>query len=316
MEIVKNKILVLEGGFNEEHEISLKTSIEIQKSLRRLGFNYKVHLVSPESFREEIKEYSKEYLFFNALHGTFGEDGKVQKILDDHQFNYTHSKSLSSSIAFDKDLTKKKLKNTDIPILESITLHIDEITINKFKKILNNFGSFVLKPISSGSSYGVKIIKSINDINCLFLDYNKLTGLYANHKILMCEKYINGRELTTTVFDGKNKAEAVAVTEIISKNNFFDYEAKYTKNKSNHVLPAKISKEIYDTCLNYAKKAHEVIGCRGLSRSDFILDKNKIFFLEINSQPGLTPMSLVPEQLSYKNIDFDSMIMNIIKCSL
>ena len=93
-------------------------------------------------------------------------------------------------------------------------------------------------------------------------------------------------------------------------------EAKYTKNKSNHVLPAKISKEIYDTCLNYAKKAHEVIGCRGLSRSDFILDKNKIFFLEINSQPGLTPMSLVPEQLSYKNIDFDSMIMNIIKCSL
>ena len=108
MEIVKNKILVLEGGFNEEHEISLKTSIEIQKSLIRLGFDYKVHLVSPESFREEIKEYSKEYLFFNALHGTFGEDGKVQKILDDHQFKYTHSKSLSSSIAFDKDLTKKK----------------------------------------------------------------------------------------------------------------------------------------------------------------------------------------------------------------
>ena len=140
--------------------------------------------------------------------------------------------------------------------------------------------------------------------------------IYKNHDELMIEKYINGREMTVTVFEDNNKSESIAVTEIISKNNFFDYNAKYTKGLSSHIIPANLTKEIYDKCMSYAKIIHDKIGCKNLSRSDFLFSEDEIYFLEINSQPGLTPLSLVPEQLMYKNINFDLLIKKIIESSL
>ena len=310
------KILVLEGGFNEEHEISLNTSKEVQKSLKRMKFKFEVLQVNPVNFSEKIEFYDDNVLCFNALHGTYGEDGTIQKILENKKITYTHSDSKVSNIAFDKNLTKTIIKNSEVVFLESMVFDKSQIKIDKFYMAYNRFNSFVLKPVSSGSSFGVKIFYSINDIENFFLNYTNEIKIYSNVKKLMIEKYIKGRELTVTVFENDGISQSVEVTEIISKNLFFDYRAKYTKGLSQHILPANLPKNIYYQCLSYAKIVHDILGCRGITRSDFVYDEKKIYFLEINTQPGLTPVSLVPEQLSHKNINFDLLIKKIIDISL
>jgi len=310
------KILVLEGGFNEEHEISLNTSKEVQKSLERMKFKFDVLQVNPANFSKKIVFYDDDVVCFNALHGTYGEDGTIQKILENNKLTYTHSDSKVSKIAFDKNLTKTKIKNSEVVFLESLILDKSQITIDQFYKAYSRFSSFVLKPVSSGSSFGVKIFVSINDIEKFFSNYKNEIKTYNNIKKLMIEKYIKGRELTVTVFENNGNSQPIEVTEIISKNLFFDYKAKYTRGLSQHILPANLPKKIYHQCLSYAKIVHDILGCKGITRSDFIYDEKKIYFLEINTQPGLTPVSLVPEQLSYKNINFDLLVKKIIDISL
>ena len=148
------------------------------------------------------------------------------------------------------------------------------------------------------------------------MNYDNEINIYNNHNKLMIEKYIRGRELTVTVYENEKTTEAVEVTEIFCARSFFDYKAKYTKGFSKHILPAKLPKKMYKQCLSFAKTVHDILRCKGISRSDFIYDEKNIYFLEINSQPGLTPISLVPEQLSHKNIDFDTIIRRIIESSL
>ena len=162
------KILVLEGGFNEEHEISLKTSKEVQKSLKRMKLKFEVLKVNPKNFSEKIKLYDKNILCFNALHGTYGEDGAIQKILEKNRLSYTHSDSKASKIGFDKNLTKLKIKNSKVVTLESIILEKKQIKIKLFYEIYKKLDSFVLKPVSSGSSFGVKIFNSKSDISKFF----------------------------------------------------------------------------------------------------------------------------------------------------
>jgi len=309
------KILILEGGFNEEHEVSMNTSKEIQKSLKRMKLEFDIITVNPVNFFTKIKSYNKDALCFNALHGPFGEDGQIQKILEKNNFTYTHSGSEVSKIAFDKSLTKSKITNSKIACPNSIVFNKNQIEFDKLIEIYHNFDSFVLKPVSSGSSYGVRVFNSINDIDRFFLNFKNEMNVYQNHKKLMIEKYIKGRELTVTVFENNKVSEAVEVTEIVSSNNFFDYKAKYTKGLSKHILPARLPKKIYQQCLYFAKIVHDTLGCRGISRSDFLYDEQQVYFLEINTQPGLTPISLVPEQLSYKNINFDMLIRRIIQSS-
>ena len=308
-----NKILILEGGHNEEHEVSLETGKQVKKSLKNLGIRFDSIVVNPNNFENLIKSYSLEYVCFNALHGTFGEDGKIQSILDKYGFQYTHAKSKPSFIGFNKILTKKEINNTPILTPNYTTLKFkelnDKVLTNLFKKI----GSFVIKPNSSGSSYGVKIIKNMNSLNMFLKEFEGNKDIYKNHEELLIEKYIKGRELTVAVLNNNNKSVAIEVTEIIFNNDFFDYKSKYTKGYSKHVLPAKIPKNIYDICKDYAKIIHDTIDCGAVSRSDFIYDNKEIYFLEINTQPGLTPVSLVPEQLQYQNISFDELILNIIK---
>ena len=185
------------------------------------------------------------------------------------------------------------------------------------EKIFKKNGPFILKPVSSGSSYGVQLIRSQEDIK-LFFDNDLIqNNLYKNHQNLMIEPYIEGKELTVAVIEENGKSKAIEVTEIVSNNLFFDYEAKYIKGFSKHILPANIPNQAYKQCLENAKTVHDKLNCRGVSRSDFLYDEinKKIYFLEINTQPGLTPISLVPEQLNYNNIDFTTLIDKILKAS-
>ena len=207
-------------------------------------------------------------------------------------------------------MTKKKIENTGINFPNSILFDKFELSEKIFKKCLENIGSFVIKPVSSGSSYGVQIIKSINDIKIFFEKNFYKKKIYANHQMLMIEPYIKGKELTVSVIEENGISKSIDVTEIVSKNVFFDYEAKYSKGISEHILPARIPSQIYKECLNNARIVHDKIGCKGLSRSDFLFDErnNKLYFLEINTQPGLTLVSLVPEQLEYNNISFVNLI--------
>ena len=310
------KILILEGGFNEEHEISLSTAKEVKKSLTNLNIRFDSLLVKPQTFFEDINKYNNDYLCFNALHGTFGEDGTIQKILENNEIKFTHSDSISSNICFNKLLTKKKIQNTKILTAKSFILKATKLNGMKIKEIYEQINSFVIKPVSSGSSYGVQIIKNTKDMDNFIKNIDNNLKIYKKHNELLIEKYIKGRELTVAVVNKENISKALEVTEIITNNYFYDYQSKYSKGFSRHILPAKLPIKIYNNCLEYAKIVHDKLKCRNLSRSDFLYDNKNIYFLEINTQPGLTSVSLVPEQLKHKNISFDNLIQNIINSSL
>ena len=308
------KILILEGGFNEEHDVSLSSAKEVRKAIDALNYQSESIIVNPVDFSEKIKKHIDIDLCFNALHGPFGEDGLIQEILYRNKLNFTHSDSMASKKAFDKILTKKSLQNTEISFLKSIEISKNNFNKDKLIYIFKKIGSFVLKPTSSGSSYGVTIIKDIDDLENFLDNIDGQSQLYKNHSKFMIEPFINGRELTVAVYEENSKSIPLEVTEIKTKNDFFDYKAKYSKGLSIHILPAQIPKKIYNDALKYAKIAHDSLGCKAISRSDFIFDEfnQKLFFLEINTQPGLTPLSLVPEQLNYNNINFIELIKKII----
>jgi len=311
------KVLVLEGGSNEEHEVSLATAKEVINSLSNLNIDYNVISVSPNTFERDISKFKSEYICFNALHGTFGEDGEIQKILEKENFKHTHSNIKASGISFNKALTKKEIQDTSITTPEFLTLNFQEIDNKILFDFFLKFGSFVIKPISSGSSYGVKIIKDEGSIVSFLKNHDVYSKIYQKHQILLIEKFIKGRELSVSIIERDRISYPVEVTEIISNNSFFDYESKYTVGFSKHILPAQLPQHIYDKCKADAKLVHDRLGCQGISRSDFIYDNNEnIYFLEINSQPGLTSTSLLPEQLKYHGISFDDLILSLIKCAL
>ena len=312
----KFKILVLEGGLNEEHEISLATGNEVKNALKNLNISFDSIIVDPSTFEKDIIKFSPDYLCFNALHGPFGEDGQIQKILDKAFFRYTHSSAEASHNCFNKKLTKDNIKDTKLLTPEYVNIHYDQINEKILFNLFKKFGSFIMKPNSSGSSYGVKIFREINDIDIFIGNIKDNLDIYTKHKEILIEKFIEGRELTVAVFQKNNKSIPIEVTEIISQNAFFDYQSKYTPGFSHHILPAKIPNIIYEKCKEFAQFAHDKFYCKGVSRSDFIYDNNKLYFLELNNQPGLTSISLVPEQLKYQEITFEDLILNIINSAL
>ncbi len=310
------KILLLEGGYNEEHEISLATGKEVKKAILEMNYELDSIIVNPKDFYNQIHKHEFD-VCFNALHGPFGEDGTIQNILYNINKPFTHSGEYASAIAFDKHLTKLKIRKEGVLCLDSCIIEYPDLNKGLLNKKFEEIGPFVLKPISSGSSYGVQIIKSYANIDNLINKSDMVENIYKNHNKLMIEKYINGKELTVAVMEDEKVSKSIEVTEIISKNIFFDYEAKYSAGMSNHILPAKIPPKIYDQCLFNAKKVHDTLGCRGITRSDFIYDEinQQLLFLEINTQPGLTPISLVPEQLNVHGINFSSLVNNLINAS-
>ena len=308
------KILILEGGNNEEHDVSLVTSREIQKILNQNKLKFKILRVNPKNFHKKIINY-KNFVCINALHGPFGEDGQTQKILKKNKIPFSHSNIKSSNLCFNKSASKREIIKNKLMSPKFYLLNINDLNEKKLITIKSKLKKFVIKPNRSGSSFGIKIIKNQKEFDILISNLEKFKKKLSNHKEILIEEYISGRELTVSTIKLDKKIHALAVTEIKSKNNFFDYKAKYSKGYAKHILPAKLNKINYTKCLKFATKAHKLLGCNSLARTDFIFDtkKNKIFFLETNTQPGLTPISLLPEQANYKGLPFSEIIFILIK---
>ncbi len=308
------KILILEGGNNEEHDVSLVTSREIQKILNQNKLKFKILRVNPKNFHKKIINY-KNFVCINALHGPFGEDGQTQKILKKNKIPFSHSNIKSSNLCFNKSASKREIIKNKLMSPKFYLLNINDLNEKKLITIKSKLKKFVIKPNRSGSSFGIKIIKNQKEFDILISNLEEFKKELNNHKEILIEEYISGRELTVSTIKLDKKIHALAVTEIKSKNNFFDYKAKYSKGYAKHILPAKLNKINYAKCLKFATKAHKLLGCNSLARTDFIFDtkKNKIFFLETNTQPGLTPISLLPEQANYKGLPFSEIIFILIK---
>ena len=297
------KILVLGGGFSKERAISLVTAKSVLKALRKKG--YRAIISEPDGkLIRKIKSFKPDVVF-NALHGRFGEDGYIQAILETIKIKYTHSGVLASYIAMDKEESKKIFIKNKITTPKFIKYSFSE---NNFldKKILHlvkkklKFPS-IIKPINEGSSVDVYICNEKNFLSNL----RKL----SSYKEILIEEFISGREIQVAIL-GKKKLGAI---ELVPKRKFYDYEAKYnSKAKTKHLIPVKISKKDYNRVTSIALKAHNKIGCRGVSRSDFKFYNGKFYLLETNTQPGMTSLSLVPEIASYSGMSFIDLIEWII----
>ena len=308
----KKKVLILEGGNNEEHEVSLQSSEEIKKILIKNNIKFKTLLVNPNNFKKKIIKY-KDYTCFNALHGTFGEDGQIQKILKKLKIKFTHSGIESSRKSFNKIISKKIIYQNNILTPMSTYLKKDKFNEKNLIKIKNIYKKIVIKPVCSGSSYGIYIIKTNKDLKHFLDKIDSFKKEISSSNDIFIEQYIDGKELTVSTIKFTKEIEALAVTEIKTRNEFFDYQAKYSKGYAKHILPAKINKKTYKKCLHLASKCHKLLRCNSIARSDFIVDKkNQIYYLETNTQPGLTSISLLPEQAKYMNISFDSIILSIL----
>ena len=301
---MKKKILLIAGGYSNEREVSLLTAKSVYSELKK-NKKYNLKIVEPDGkFIKKLRLY-KPNIVLNLLHGRYGEDGYIQSILESEKVKYTHSGVLSSSLAIDKELSKKIfLKNnilTPSYIKFSFKKHLDKKKI--LKKINKKFGfPVVLKPINEGSSVDVYISNKKNFIRNL----NKL----KKYSEILIEKFIPGREIQAAILGNKK----LGIIELRPKRKFYDYKAKYHASaKTKHIIPVEISKKNYDKVNKIAMKAHRLLKCRGVTRSDFRFYKNKFYLLEINTQPGMTSLSLVPEIANYRGISFIQLIEKIIK---
>jgi len=300
---MKNLVVVLMGGLSGEREISFLTGKACYKALKKKG--YKVRGIDAKGdFINKLKKINPKVVL-NALHGRYGEDGFVQSMLEFAKIPYTHSGVTASSLAMDKVLSRIIFKKNKIKVPKYFLLQRD-YQENLSKKIKNKRIKFpvVIKPVNEGSSLGVYICKNKIQFN---KNYNKLKKEYD--KVLV-EEYIPGREIQAAVMGDK----ALGAIELIPKRKFYDYTAKYSSNaKTKHIMPAPLLKKKYDEVLRLAKKAHKVLGCRGITRSDFRFFKNSFYLLETNTQPGMTRLSLVPEIAKYCGIRFEKLVVWMVK---
>jgi len=298
---LKKKILILSGGISKERLISLDTGLQVASELKKNG--YKIKISEPDdSLEKNIRKFQPSVIF-NALHGQFGEDGYIQTILEQFKIPYTHSGVIASSIAMDKEISKKIFKKNKITTPKHIKYSFDKKNLGLISKVNKELKfPVVVKPINEGSSVNVFICTKRNIIKTL----KKL----ISYKKVMIEEYIGGREIQVAIM-GHKKLGAI---ELKPKRKFYDYKAKYnTKAKTQHIIPVDLDKDKLNEVLNIALKAHKNIGCRGVTRSDFKFYKNKFYLLEINTQPGMTKLSLVPEIASYQGISFYKLINWILK---
>lgn len=282
------KVAVLMGGLSAERDVSLSSGRECAAALRVAGFQT-VELDAGPDLPARLAELRPDVVF-NALHGRWGEDGCVQGILEWLHIPYTHSGVLASALAMDKQRAKQVFREAGIPVLESVIAATEEV---RARHVLPP--PYVVKPYNEGSSVGVYIVQeAANGPPRLGADMPDM---------VMVETYAPGHELTVTVMGER----ALTVTDILTEG-WYDYDAKYRLGGSRHEVPARIPAEIHDACLDYALRAHLALGCRGLSRADFRWDESRglagLILLETNTQPGMTPTSLAPEQAAHCGISF------------
>ena len=298
---MKKKILILSGGISKERLISLDTGFQVAKELKKNS--YKVKISEPDNNLSKNITQFKPSVIFNALHGQFGEDGYIQTILEQYRIPYTHSGVIASSIAMDKEISKKIFIKKKINTPKFIKYSFNKKNSDLIK-IIDKKLKFpvVVKPINEGSSVNVYICTKKNII--------KILKLVKSYKQVIVEEFIAGREIQVAIL-GTKKLGAI---ELKPKRKFYDYQAKYNTNaKTQHVIPVELSKNKLDEVIGMALKAHKAIGCRGVTRSDFKFYNNKFYLLEINTQPGMTKLSLVPEIAAYKGMSFIKLIEWILK---
>jgi D-alanine-D-alanine ligase len=302
------KVALLMGGWSAEREVSLISGKAVAQALGDLG--HAVKMIDPTRDVAALVQALTPLpdVVFNALHGRGGEDGRMQAVLDIIGVPYTHSGVLASALAMDKAATKRVLSGIGVPCAEGMVAAIEQVMHGGLMP-----APFVVKPVNEGSSVGVRIVRDGDNLPPVDESWT-----YGSR--VLVERYIPGRDLTVAVMGGKDGAmpRALAVTEIQPRIGFYDYEAKYTEGKADHIVPAEIPKPVYDEAMRLAVLAHETLGCVGISRSDFRWDDSKIgisglYFLELNTQPGFTPLSLVPEQAAYLGISFNDLVAWILE---
>ncbi len=298
------KILILAGGYSKEKEISIKTAKSVFSELNKEK-KYNIKVVNPDGQFIEVLRKFKPHTVLNLLHGRYGEDGYIQAILESEKINYTHSGVLSSSLAIDKELSKKIFIKNNILTPKYLKFSYRN-NINKFT-LINNLQSkigfpLVVKPINEGSSVNVFICSKNNILS-------NLKKLQEYGEIII-EKYIPGREIQVAILSEK----ILGAIELMPKRKFYDFQAKYNpKAKTQHIIPVNITDKQMKKVTSIALKAHKLLKCRGVSRSDFRFYKNRFYLLETNTQPGMTSLSLVPEIARYNNITFKNLIKKIME---
>ena len=299
----KNVLVVL-GGTSGEREVSLESGRACIEALKKK--KYIVSKFDPKFKNLNLIDKRKTDVIFNALHGKDGEDGIAQSYFEYLGIPYTHSGVVSSYNAMNKIISKKIFLKNKIRTPKYFTVSKNEYTKNIVQKLLNKkkFSfPFIIKPNNEGSSLGVKII---DDQKSLKKKVNKLFKYYDQ---LIFEEYIGGQEIQVAVINNNS----LGAIELIPKRSFYDYKAKYTKSaKTKHIMPARLTKSKYFEVLQLAKRAHKALQCKGVTRSDFKFFKNKFYLLEINTQPGMTDLSLVPEIANYKGISFSDLVEKIL----
>ena len=299
----KNVLVVL-GGISGERTVSLDTGKACIKALKKKG--YSVSTFDPKFKNLNLINKKNTDVIFNALHGKDGEDGIAQSYFEYLKIPYTHSGVISSYNSMNKIISKEIFVKNKIKTPKFFSFKQIEFNIKKLTKIIIHKKikfPLVVKPINEGSSLGVKVCKN-KDI--LFRETKKL---FKNYEQLIFEEYIGGQEIQVAVINGK----ALGAIELVPKRLFYDYKAKYTKGaKTKHIMPARLNKKNYTEVLKIAEKTHFVLGCKGVTRSDFKFMNNKFNLLEINTQPGMTNLSLVPEIADYKGLSFENLVVKIL----
>ncbi len=295
-------VAVLLGGRSAEREVSLVSGRACADALRAEGFE--TNEIDPRGDICEALAHIRPDAVFNALHGRWGEDGCVQGLLELMRIPYTHSGVLASALAMHKERAKDVFRAAGLPVARSIVVDRHEASVRHAME-----PPYVVKPVNEGSSVGVFIIREGD---------NRPPGEVGSDtwtlgEQVMVEEFIPGRELTVAVIGDR----ALGVTEIVSRTTFYDYEAKYAEGGSTHVLPARISSEVAAEAMRLALSAHRALGCRGVSRADFRFDdtegRRRLVLLEVNTQPGMTPTSLVPEQARHAGMSFGELVRWILE---
>jgi len=295
---MSKRIAVLLGGISSEREVSLVSGAAVAKALREKGYDV-VEIDVGADLNAVINALSPAPdAVFNALHGRYGEDGCMQGTLDLLNIPYTHSGVLASALAMDKPMAKRLFEDAGIPCAKHVIASREDVLAGGIME-----PPYVVKPLNEGSSVGVQIV-SDDASNSTMADSEWVFG-----DNVMVEKYIPGREITVAVMGDR----ALGVTELRTDDGFYDYDAKYTEGRTTHVVPAPLPQTVYDTAMAHALTAHKTLGCRGITRADLryddtTKDPGTLIMLEINTQPGMTPLSLVPEQAAHAGIEFGDLV--------
>ncbi|MBF0250075.1 MAG: D-alanine--D-alanine ligase [Alphaproteobacteria bacterium] len=287
------QVAVFMGGWSAERDVSLVSGASCTAALRRAGYSVTAIDVQRDVSRLMDHLYPRPDVVLNALHGRYGEDGCIQGLLNIMDIPYTHSGVTASALAMDKPLAKKVFRAAGIPVAPDRIATRDEVLAGGVME-----PPYVVKPFNEGSSVGIHIIQSEAD-GLPFAE-----GSWPYGPKVMIEKYVPGRELTVAVMGDR----PLCVTEIRTERGFYDFDAKYAQGGSSHQLPADLPKDVYDEALRLAQAAHDALGCRGLSRADFRYDGEQLYILEVNTQPGMTPTSLAPEQAAHVGIGFEDLV--------